>query len=164
MQRFVGIACVVWCFAAACATSAAEDDAGQDAAPIARVERAAAGRDRREPERQVIDLAIDAFGRAYVTTVDGQCTLIKTLAPKTAPDAARTRPSEARAVHALRGMQRKQWLRYLVIPAVIAFGFGIWLMFARLGIEGIVLGGLLFVAGIDLFFIGASQPPRLRHA
>lgn len=57
-----------------------------------------------------------------------------------------------------------RWLRYLVIPALFAFAFGIWLMFARFGVEAVVLGGLLFAAGVDLFFIGASQPPRPRHA
>lgn len=57
-----------------------------------------------------------------------------------------------------------QWLRYLVIPAVLAVGIGVYLLFARLGIEGIVAGGLLITAGVDMLFIGGSRPPRLRHA
>lgn len=59
---------------------------------------------------------------------------------------------------------RHPWLRYLPIPAVLAWGFGIWLMFGGFGVEGVVLGGLLFAAGIDMFFIGAAMPPRVKPA
>jgi len=56
----------------------------------------------------------------------------------------------------------KRWLRYLVLPAIAFVVVGTVLLFLRLGIEGIVAGGLLIAAGVDMFFIGASRP--LRHA
>jgi hypothetical protein len=62
-------------------------------------------------------------------------------------------------MHCPRGM--KKWPRYLMVPGVVFVVGGSILLFVRLGIEGIVAGGLLVTAGIELFFIGLSRP-RIR--
>ena len=67
-------------------------------------------------------------------------------------------------MHRLFPMQSKKWVSWLVIPALAAIIAGVVLMLVRLGIDGVVAGGLLFAAGVDVFFISASRPPRLRHA
>ncbi len=55
----------------------------------------------------------------------------------------------------------KTMQRYLVIPAVLCGMAGIALMFVRsLGIEGIVLGTLLFDVAVVFMVIGAGTPPR----
>ena len=61
-------------------------------------------------------------------------------------------------------MYSKKWVRWLVIPALAAIIAGVVLMLVRLGIEGVVAGGLLFAAGVDVLFISASRPRQLRHA
>ena len=57
-------------------------------------------------------------------------------------------------------------MRWLLVPGAIAIVAGAVLVFVRtLGVGGVIAGGLLFAAGIDMVFIGGAQPPpRLRHA
>jgi len=52
-----------------------------------------------------------------------------------------------------------KWVRYLVYPALALAIAGVILLFVRsLGIGGIIAGGLMFAAAVDVFFIGASRP------
>lgn len=52
-----------------------------------------------------------------------------------------------------------KWVRYLVYPALALAIAGVILLFVRsLGIGGIIAGGLMFAAAVDMFFIGASRP------